>query len=461
MCKEYQVESVSMQHPVHTSRNEYTWYEVLVLVSGACYEVCTWYGIPVPGTCTWQVSIDIRGTSSTVETRPPERSETSAYDTHVPGMYQVYTLGTLPLAGCNITPQRCFASSNSEQNRAARSRDTIPLCVGRGMSPPWHSERFNTAVNVSQNGCKTRNRSRHSVAIEQAGSLINHGRTTHDICYKHEHATDAIEHSRTSRVFKGHSWHVLLTKSWCIGSNLSPQQKRRSKPVQHQYNTSIRQQRRNSSNSTAATATAAAARQNTYQYLVPHSKEKEKKKCVRESRTYRESRTEYLVLMYQVPRISYTHCAYILLLPVLVGLELVEKPEMFKHEYLLDHGVPELAEVVDSCAGDALLYDTLQRQVGDLGGLLVLRRHVRVREVFHGNRFLLLLSLYLLFLLLQPTNHQTDQKSGDARHPPFRSKQWREGGTEGRREGGTEGGGRVRCVCEGDQQDPEVRGHRT
>lgn len=48
------------------------------------------------------------------------------------------------------------------------------------------------------------------------------------------------------------------------------------------------------------------------------------------------------------------------------------------YEYLLDYGVPELAEVVDSCAGHALLYDTLQRQVGDLGGLLVLGRYVRV-----------------------------------------------------------------------------------
>lgn len=55
--------------------------------------------------------------------------------------------------------------------------------------------------------------------------------------------------------------------------------------------------------------------------------------------------------------------------------------------YLLNNGVAELAEVVDPCSGHALLDYALQREVGDLGGLLVLGGDIRVGQVRHWLRF--------------------------------------------------------------------------
>lgn len=50
--------------------------------------------------------------------------------------------------------------------------------------------------------------------------------------------------------------------------------------------------------------------------------------------------------------------------------------------YLLDDGVTEFAQVVNPCTGHALLHDALQREVCDLGGLLVLGGDIRVGQVF-------------------------------------------------------------------------------
>lgn len=63
--------------------------------------------------------------------------------------------------------------------------------------------------------------------------------------------------------------------------------------------------------------------------------------------------------------------------------------------HLLNNGVAELAEGVDACSGHALLDYALQREVGDLGGLLVLGGDIRVGQVRYGLRFLGLLNLLL------------------------------------------------------------------